>query len=83
MSLEDEDVVLAGSDLHTHLVTSGYNDLELRGGEADLVTVGDNEVKENEEDVSDNNAESILPLHWFKGFGKMHPGTFILPCGIF
>ena len=47
MSLEDEDVVLAGSALHTHLVTSGYNDLELRGGEAEQVTVSGNDAKAN------------------------------------
>jgi hypothetical protein len=73
MILEDEDVVLAGSALHTHLVTSGYNDMELRGGEAEHLTEGD---------VSDNNAGSILPLHCFKFFGKMQPViTFISPCG--
>lgn len=32
MNTEDEDVVLAGSALHTHLVASGFNDLEVGGG---------------------------------------------------
>jgi hypothetical protein len=81
MSLEDRDVVLAGSALHTHLVTSGYNDLELRGGEAEQVTCGDSDAQKNERDVSDRNGESIVPSHWFKVFGKMQSVvTFILPC---
>jgi hypothetical protein len=83
MSLEDEDVVLAGSALHTHLVTSGYNDLELRGGDAEQLTVSDNDAQANETDVSDRNDKRILPLHWFKVFGKMKPVmTFISPGGI-
>jgi hypothetical protein len=82
MSLEDEDVVLAGSALHTHLVTSGYNDLELRGGEDEQVTVGDNDdANKNEGDVSDSNA-GILPHHWFKVSGKMQDVmTFVSPHG--
>ena len=82
MILEDEDVVLAGSALHTHLVTSGYNDLELRGGEDEQVTVGDNDdVNKNDGDVSDSNA-GILPQHWFKVSGKMQDVmTFVSPHG--
>jgi hypothetical protein len=81
MSLEDEDVVLAGSALHTHLVTSGYNDLELRGGEAEQETCGESVARKNEQDLSDRKAEIIVLSHWFKVFGKMQSVvTFILPC---
>ena len=59
MSLEHEDVVLVGSALHTHLVTNGYNDMELRGGEAEQVTVSDIDAQANERDVSDSNNKRI------------------------
>jgi len=42
MSAEDEDVVLAGSALHTHLVSSGFYDIEL-GGEAIAHTDNDSD----------------------------------------
>ena len=42
MRAEDEDVVLAGSALHTHLVSSGFYDIEL-GGEAIAHTDNDSD----------------------------------------
>ena len=58
MSAKDEDVVLAGSALHTHLVTSGFHDIEL-GGEAIAPT--DN----NSDEASDFIDEPEL-LTWFQ-----------------
>ena len=36
--MSDKDVVLAGSALHQHLVSSGYTDIELREKEKDKGT---------------------------------------------
>ena len=45
MSLHDEDVVIAGSVLHTHLVSSGFHDVELggAGGLSDQETTCDHD----------------------------------------
>ena len=66
MSPEDEDVVLAGSALHTHLVTSGFHDIEL-GGEAIALT------DKNTDEASDFIDEPELSTWFQQAKNKIFP----------
>ena len=84
MSSEDEDVVLVGSALHTHLVTSGYNgNMEVKCGQDgrsqadELNDDDDNKIAEEE---NTNYAQQMLTKNWMdihKRFQQLI--SFIMP----